>query len=316
LWRLQVGPANPPVEVSGGFGHGQGFLRIESDPPLTLLGQRGDQVVAGVSYVHDERDRCVRIIDSFCTDDLSIGALIERVAETAHDEFSAVYIEMDVLMTAPRMLKTAEQIGFVPVAYFPAFYKRGDVLTDAVKMLKLNMVYSQEKFELTTSARRIVEIIDHSFQDQKIGVAIISLLRGLPIFEGLGDGELRKIARLFTQKLYRPGERIFGKGDSGDEAFVVMRGQVDILLKENAKPIASIGNGQVFGELAFLDGAARGALAVARQASILLVVKRAEFNQLVQREPYLGMLVMRNVAMELSNRLRRTTAVLSEDNRR
>jgi len=48
--------------------------------------------------------------------------------------------------------------------------------------------------------------------------------------------------------------------------------------------------------------------AIANQASILLVVQRTAFNDLVQREPHLGMVVMRNMALELSHRLRRTNA--------
>ena len=105
-------------------------------------------------------------------------------------------------MTAPRLLKAAEQLGFVPIAYLPAFYAKDGRLADIVKMVKLNMVYSAENTNFTTHARVVADIIDHNFQDQKMGVAIINLLRGLPFFEGLGDGELRKIARLFTQKLY------------------------------------------------------------------------------------------------------------------
>jgi len=153
----------------------------------------------------------------------------------------------------------------------------------------------------------MADLVDRNFQDQKIGVAVINLLRGLPIFSGLGDSELRKIARLFTQKLYRPGEKIFNKGDQGNEAFVIMRGQVDISLEEGAKAIATLANGQIFGELAFLDGAARNAHALASQASILLVVQRSAFNELVQREPHLGMVVMKNIAVELSNRLRKAS---------
>ena len=85
-----------------------------------------------------------------------------------------------------------------------------------------------------------------------------------------------------------------------------MRGQIQIHLAEKSLPIATISNGQIFGELAFLDGAPRVAHAVANQASILLVIQRAAFSDLVQREPHLGSIVMRNIAIELSNRLRRT----------
>ena len=310
LWRMQAESANPPPEISGGFNAGQGFFRTNPKSSFqACLGQRDNQVVAGMLYSFDERDRCVRIVDAFALDDVSLGAMLQAVLKIAQDQLSAVYVEIDVLMCAPRLLKSAEQLGFVPVAYLPAFYSKGSTHIDVVKMVKLNMLYSLENHQATAHAKTILKIVDQNFNDQKIGLAIINLLRGLPIFEGLGDGELRKIARLFTQKLYRPGERIFSRGDVGNEAYVVMRGQIDIVLEEGGTPLAQVGNGQIFGEQAFLDGAARGAHAVAGQASILLVVQRSAFNNVVHHEPHLGMVVMRNIAMELSSRLRRANQV-------
>ena len=307
LWRLHAQSSSPPTEISNGYNLGLGLLRTSGETQLrAVLGKRDQNVVAGLAYLADDRDRCVRLVDSFSTDDLSMGALLNHTLKIAQDQLNAVYLEADILMTAPRLLKTAEQLGFVPVAYLPAFYFNAAGHTDVVKVVKLNLAYALENTELTPHARDLVQFVDQSFQDQKIGVAIINLLRGLPIFEGLGDGELRKIARLFTQKLYRPSEKIFSKGDSGNEAYVVMRGQIQIHLAEKSLPIATISNGQIFGELAFLDGAPRVAHAVANQASILLVIQRAAFSDLVQREPHLGSIVMRNIAIELSNRLRRT----------
>ncbi len=310
--RAQAESTNPAREISGAFNRGFGYLRIGPNAPLrSYLGQREDKVVAGISYYFDEQDRCTRIVDSFATDDLSMGAMLHHVVKAAQDQLSAVYVEIDILTTAPRLLKSSEQLGFVPIAYLPACYAKDGNFADVVKMVKLNMGYALENTSLTTHAKNIVRIIDLNFQDQKIGVAIINLLRALPIFEGLGDGELRKVARLFTQKLYRPGEKVFNKGDSGKEAFIVMRGQIDICLEESTPAIASVGNGQIFGELAFLDGSARGAYAIANQPSIILVIQRSAFNDVVQREPHLGMVVMRNIAMDLSNKLRRANTVMS-----
>ena len=312
LWRIHAQSTNPAKEISGNFNLGFGYLRTPSSAPRrAVLGQRENTVVAGLCYYLDEQDRCLRIINSFCMDDLSIGAVLHQVVKLSQSQFNAVYVEMDILITAPRLLKSAEQLGFVPVAYLPAFYLKDGSFTDIVKMVKFNMSYFSESSNLTTSARAIATPVELSLQDQGMGVAIINMLRGLPIFEGLGDGELRKMARLFTQKLYRPGEKVFSRGDSGNEAYVVMRGQIDICLEEGAKPIATVGNGQIFGELAFLDGAARNALAVAGQATILLVMQRIAFNEVVQREPHLGMVIMKNVAMDLSNKLRRANAALS-----
>ncbi len=312
LWRVQSESANPPVEVSGRFNHGFGLLRIPAPYQLrAFLGQREDKMVAGLTYYFDEQDRCARVTDAFCNDDLSMGALLAHAVKTVQGQLGAVYTEIDILMTAPRLLKSAEQLGFVPVAYLPAFFGRNGRFCDVVKMVKLNVAYSLENGDFTAHAKSTVEIIDRNFQDQKLGLAIINLLRPLSIFAGLGDGELRKIARLFVQKLYRPGDRVFAKGDIGDEAYVVLRGKFNIQLEENAPAIAQLGDGKIFGELAFLDGAPRAALAVAVQPSILLVMKRAAFTDLVRREPGLGMMVMRNLAQDLAVKLRSVNDAIS-----
>ena len=304
--------ANPPQEISGNFNWGSGFMRVAAAiTHKAVLCRREDKLVGGMRYLFDEQDRCVRIMDAFCTDNLSLGAVLQYVCKHSQTELSAAYVEMDALVTAVKLLISAEQLGFVPAAYLPGFHKLHEGTTDLVKMVKLNQTYAIEHDKLTTHALVIVNVIKHCLQDQSIGVAIINLLRDLELFKGLGDGELRKLARLFTQKLFRPGERIFGKDDSGHEAYVVMRGQIDILLDENAPPIASLGQGQVFGEISFLDGGKRGAMAVAKQASILLVMQRPQFFELTQREPHLGLAVMRNIALELSARLRRTNATLA-----
>jgi CRP/FNR family transcriptional regulator, cyclic AMP receptor protein len=312
LWRTQAESGNPPVEVSGLYNAGHGFFRLPGNQPLkSILGLRQGIVVAGIRYFVDEQDRCVRVVDSFTTDDLSMGALLGMVVKRSQEQHNAVYVEVDVLITAPRFMKSAEQLGFVPVAYLPAFFTKDQRANDVIKLVKLNTSYALENNNLTANAQAVVKVVDYNYQDQKIGVAIINLLARLPIFEGLGDGELRKIARLFTQKLYRGGEKVFNKGDQGNEAYIVMRGQIDICLDEKSPPVASVLNGQIFGEQAFLDGAARGGLAVASQPSILLVMQRTAFNDLVQREPHLGMVVIRNIAMDLSNKLRRANQNLS-----
>ncbi|MGA2173752.1 MAG: cyclic nucleotide-binding domain-containing protein [Verrucomicrobiota bacterium] len=312
LWRVQAESANPPVEVSGRFNYGFGLMRLPAPYHLrAYLAQREEKMVAGLSFYFDEQDRCARVTEAFCSDDISIGALLAHAVKAVQEQLNAVYTEIDVLASAPRLLKTAEQLGFVPVAYLPAFFCRNGRYSDVIKMVKLNVAYSLENGEFTAHARSTVQIIDRNFQDQKMGLAIINLLRPLSMFSGLGDGELRKMARLFVQKLYRPGDQVFAKGDSGDEAYVVLRGRISIQLDQNAPAIAQLGDGKIFGELAFLDGSPRVAYAVAIQPSILLVMKRNGFADLVRREPGLGMMVMRNLAQDLAVKLRGVNDALS-----
>ncbi len=312
LWRAQADGDNPPLEISGRFNHGFGLMRVPAPYQLrAFLGQRDEKMVAGLTYYYDEQDRCARVADAYCSDDLSMGALLAHAVKMVERQLGALYSEIDILTTAPRLLKSAEQLGFVPVAYMPAFYCRNGKYCDVVKMVKLNVAYSLESGDFTAHSRSIVEIIDRNFQDLKMGLAIINLLRPLSMFAGLGDGELRKIARLFVQKLFRPGEQIFAKGQISDEAYVVLRGKINIQFEELSPPIAQLGDGKIFGEMAFLDGAPRAAFAIAIQPSILLVMKRDAFTELVRREPTLGMMVMRNLAQDLAVKLRGVNETIS-----
>ena len=311
--RSRAQSANPPREISGSFNWGFGFMRVTQTflPLRALLAVRQGVVVAGLRHYFDEQDRCVRIVDAFSADDLSMGALLNHVTRLAQAQLSAAYVEVDILVSAPRLLKSAELLGYIPVAYLPTFYSREGELVDVVKMVKLNLPTGAENTNLTAHARTIVDIVHRTLEDLKVGVAIINLLRPLKMFEGLGDGELRKIARLFTQTLYRPGETIFERNASSNEAFVVLRGKVGIHLAPGEPPIGIVEQGQIFGELAFLEGTPRGAMAIAQQACILLVMQRAGFNDLSQREPHLGMAVMRNIAQELSHKLRSANATIA-----
>src|SRR5216117_2661703 len=76
----RFGACTPNLPVrrpkSSGYNLGLGLLRTSGDAQVrAVLGKRHNNVVAGLAYLADDRDRCVRLVDSFSTDDLSIGAL-------------------------------------------------------------------------------------------------------------------------------------------------------------------------------------------------------------------------------------------------
>src|SRR5262249_228585 len=150
----------------------------DTDAPVrSVLGQRDAVTVAGLAYIYDEHDRCVRICDAFAADGLSTGALFQQVVKQAQEQLNVAYVEVDILMTAPRLLKCAEQLGFVAVGYFPAFYSQAGRFTDIVKMVKLNLAYTPDPVELTAHASSIVNIINQYFEDPTVGGVTLNLLR-------------------------------------------------------------------------------------------------------------------------------------------
>src|SRR6185312_1902692 len=72
----------PPVEIFGQFNRGLGILRVATETRVRALIARGaDGVVAGLSYYFDEQDQCVRLVDSFATDDSAVGPIVLRAIE-------------------------------------------------------------------------------------------------------------------------------------------------------------------------------------------------------------------------------------------
>jgi CRP-like cAMP-binding protein len=136
------------------------------------------------------------------------------------------------------------------------------------------------------------------------------LLRS-PVFQVMRPVELDEVLAFAAQRRYRAGEIIFRRGDEGSFMVAVLMGRVRIgAVSSEGKEITLniIREGEVFGEIALLDGKPRTADAVALTDCTLLTIERRNFL------PYLKAnddLTIRLLAM-LCERLRRTSLALEE----
>jgi sulfate permease, SulP family len=115
------------------------------------------------------------------------------------------------------------------------------------------------------------------------------------------------------RRSYRAGERIFARGDVGDELFLIRRGAVRIVLPINERQshhLGTFGRGAFFGEMAFLDGEVRSADAVAFTDVDLYALSRKTFDALAEEHKRLGLGLMEGLASVLASRLRYTNAEL------
>jgi len=98
-------------------------------------------------------------------------------------------------------------------------------------------------------------------------------------------------------KTFKSGEAIFREGDQADCLYVVRQGQVDITLGNRL--LKPLGEGEIFGEMALIDGAPRSATALARTDVTLIPVNEKQFVFLVGQLPYFALGVMRVLAERL-----------------
>jgi signal transduction histidine kinase len=102
---------------------------------------------------------------------------------------------------------------------------------------------------------------------------------------------------------FRAGETIFAAGDAGDGLYVIESGRVQIAAmvdRTESRPLATIGPGDFFGEMAVLDDAPRSATATAETDTRAFYLSRDELLQLLKRHPELALSLIR----EFSARMR------------
>lgn len=132
-----------------------------------------------------------------------------------------------------------------------------------------------------------------------------SFLRKVPLFEDLSQKELAELGAVTVRRSFGRDAYIILAEEQGDTLFVIREGQVkvSILSAEGREVILSLlGPGAVFGELSLLDGKPRSANVVATEDTVLIMLRRADFLQLIHRAPQIGIALL----AELASRLRRT----------
>jgi len=108
------------------------------------------------------------------------------------------------------------------------------------------------------------------------------------LFAALSDAELDRVVSHMHHRRYAPNELIFRKGDPGSSMMAIGKGRVKIssTSAEGRTVVLNIlGRGEIFGEIALLDGGQRTADATAIEATELHVLDSRDFIPLLQRHP-------------------------------
>ena len=130
----------------------------------------------------------------------------------------------------------------------------------------------------------------------------LDLLSRVPLFARMGTRELERLGQL-TDEVEIGLDRVLAEqGEIGHEFFIVLDGRLMVL--DGRRPIATLGPGDFFGEIALLDGRPRTATVRAEGITRLLVVGHREFHALMDEFPSVRTAVLEAVA----ERLRRVEA--------
>lgn len=138
----------------------------------------------------------------------------------------------------------------------------------------------------------------------------LDLLARVPLFEGLSQAQLKKLAALCEAERVSRGKYVFREGEPGASMYVVVEGKVRIsrqLPGMGEEALAILEPGAAFGEMAVVEEGLRSADAIAHEGeAVLLRIGRDPLDQLLFTDKELAYSVLWSLVRTLSARLRDT----------
>ena len=106
----------------------------------------------------------------------------------------------------------------------------------------------------------------------------LALLEGVPAFTRLPEGTLEELAALLGEERYPPGDVVVAEGDEGDRLYLIAEGRAEVSVAGSGEdvPLATLGPGELFGEIALLQPDSKRQATVAAITSLLLLSLPAE----------------------------------------
>ena len=150
-------------------------------------------------------------------------------------------------------------------------------------------------------------------------VTIQSLSR-FPIFEGLTDDELKRIAALCREDVYEAGATFHEEGAASEYLYIVQDGEVSLEMELELQPYASprqtiievVTKGEVFGWSALVEPHTRTLSAKCVERARVIVIKGSDLLDLFESEPHIGYRMMAKVTRIVASRLQDTRQSLTD----
>jgi CRP-like cAMP-binding protein len=126
-------------------------------------------------------------------------------------------------------------------------------------------------------------------------------LSEIPFFNQLPAEEIAALVPAIMHRSYAAGTTIIRQGEPGDSLFVVESGRVAIEDFIRGEHIATLGPGDVFGEMSLVTGEPRSATAVAESATTVWLLLKEDFDRLISNSPHLATAVAELTSKRISN---------------
>jgi CRP-like cAMP-binding protein len=143
---------------------------------------------------------------------------------------------------------------------------------------------------------------------------VVDFLATVPLFDGIPESELADLAELLRRRDAPVGEVLWTQGDEPLGMLLIVDGRVTVSLRlpgEREVEVASMGHGELLGEIPLLDGGRHSGTARVSEPASLLSLSRADFAVLVSRRHPTAFALKRRIAGVACARLRQQLAAVA-----
>jgi CRP-like cAMP-binding protein len=130
----------------------------------------------------------------------------------------------------------------------------------------------------------------------------------MPLFRPLNDREILRVLQVTDVASFGNGERIINEGETGEELYIVLSGQVKV--SRGGADLAVFKPGDHFGEMALVRSQPRSATVTSDGESELMVIRRTEFFEILRKEHQLAVKLLWQFLGVLADRLAETSREL------
>jgi HEAT repeat protein len=130
----------------------------------------------------------------------------------------------------------------------------------------------------------------------------VLFLRRVPLFADLPPEDLKRIASIAGEHLFKDGEAFVREGELGDEMYIIVSGKVRVVTgPEGQTELARRGPGEYVGEMSLLTHEPRMASLIAQGDVRALCIEQSKFERILLEKPEIGLYVMRSLIHRLQD---------------
>ena len=178
--------------------------------------------------------------------------------------------------------------------------RRAQFFEHVLRMDRGRIALSEEQ------ARPLTETVQEPHPDADVGLnEVVAILQRIPLFNGIDRSKLKLLAFTSDHASFDKGQFVFKQGERGDNAYVIIDGEVEVVLESigGMRIVAVLGRDQVFGEMALLSNAPRSTSIRARSAMKAVVITSDVFLRLIEENSAIASNMMRTLANRLASTL-------------